>query len=309
MVILTQDLDGFGNHLLLTSHFLVNAVEYDYELAIPSFGPYAAYFEGTAGPNAGFFGRLPVRILPGQPVPNLLFRLLHWRWGGDILTRLPWVQRLLGVRVLVDPAAGGIDLNSSAYLAQARGPRHLLLHGWQYRDKRNFTKHADLLRRYFQPIRPHREAVEQVLATNRADTDVLIGVHIRRGDYAGWHGGAFLFDNTTYVRAMREVRALFPAGERVRFLLFSNEPIPAADFAEFDTGRSSDHPVEDLYAMAGCDYIVGPLSTYSMWASFMGRVPLCHLHRPNQPITSLTEFIVFEDQEAVRWETTMASPV
>lgn len=309
MVILTQDLDGFGNHLLLTSHFLVNAVEHNYELAIPSFEPYAAYFEGTAGQKSSFFGRLPVRMLPGQPVPDLLFRLLHWRWGGDILTRLPWLQRLLGVQVLVDPPAGGVNLNSPAYLAQARGPRHILLHGWQYRDKRNFTKHADMLRRFFQPIKPHRQAVEQVLATNRAHADVLVGVHIRRGDYAGWQGGAFLYDNATYVRAMRGVQALFSPDARVRFLLFSNEPIADADFAGFDTGRSSNHPVEDLYAMAGCDYIVGPLSTYSMWASFMGRVPLCHLHRPDQSVTSLDEFIVFEDQETVRWEATMVRPV
>ena len=108
---------------------------------------------------------------------------------------------------------------------------------------------------------------------------------------------------------MREVLALFPAETRVRFLLFSNEPIPAADFAEFDTGRSTDHPVEDMYAMAGCDYIVGPLSTYSMWASFYGRVPLCHLHRPDQPITSLNEFVVFEDQETMRWNTQIAQPI
>ena len=306
MVILTQKLDGFGNHLLLTSHFLVNTVEYGYELAIPSFQPYAPFFEGTAGARAGFFGSVPVRLQPGSPVTNLLYRTLQLRWGGAVLTRLPWLQRSLDVRIVKDQPTGDVDLNSAAYLAQARSSRHLLMHGWQYRDKRNFSRHGNLLRQFFRPIRVHREAVEQVLATNRQSADVLVGIHIRRGDYAGWHGGAFLYSNATYVRAMHEVRALFPADTRVRFLLFSNEPIPAADFAALDTGRSTDHPVEDLYAMAGCDYIVGPLSTYSMWASFYGRVPLCHLHRPDQSITSLDDFVVFEDQENVSWETTMA---
>jgi len=106
---------------------------------------------------------------------------------------------------------------------------------------------------------------------------------------------------------MRQMRALFPATTRVRFLLFSNEPIAEADFAGFDTGRSSDHPVEDLYALAGCDYIIGPISTYSMWASFYGRVPLLHLHRPDQPIGSLDDFMVFEDQvDSRRWEPIVA---
>ena len=310
MVILTQDFDGFGNHLLLTSHFLVNAVEHDYELAIPSFEGYAPFFEGLAGQSVALFGRLPVRLRPNQLVPELLYHALQPRWGTSLLLGLPWLPRLLGARIVGDPADGGnVDLNSPAYLAQARGPRPLLVHGWQYRDKVNFVRHGDLLRRFFRPILPHRRAVEQVLATNRAHADVLVGVHIRRGDYAGWHGGAYLFDNATYARAMREMRELFAPEVRVRFLLFSNEPISATDFAEFDTGRSTDHPVEDLYAMAGCDYLIGPLSTYSMWASFMGRVPLCHLHRPDQPIRALSDFIVFEDQETVRWETTQTAPV
>ena len=63
---------------------------------------------------------------------------------------------------------------------------------------------------------------------------------------------------------MREMQVLFSAQTRVRFLLLSNEAIAAADFAEFDTGRSTNYPLEDLYAITGCDYIMGPLSTYSM---------------------------------------------
>ena len=309
MVILTKNFDGFGNQLLISSHFLVNAFEHNYQLAIPSFGPHYAFFEGTAGQQVASFGGHPVQLHPSTAVANVLYGALQWQWGAAVLRRLPWLPRGLGAPVLDDSGPDDVDLNSTGYLVQARHARTLLINGWQFRDKPNFAKHANLLRQFFRPVRPHRQAVAQVLATNRERADVLVGIHIRRGDYAGWYGGAFLYSNATYVRAMREVVALFPHETRVRFLLFSNEPIPAADFAEFDTGRSTNHPVEDLYAMAGCDYIVGPLSTYSMWASFYGRVPLCHLHRPDQPIASLHEFVVFEDQQTVQWSTQMAQPL
>ena len=309
MVILTKNFDGFGNQLLISSHFLVNAFEHSYPLAIPSFGPHYAFFEGTAGKQVASFGGQPVQLRPGTAVATVLHRILQWQWGEAALRRLPGLLRRLGAPMLDDAGLSDVDLNSPDYLAQAHAAPALLINGWQFRDKPNFARHADLLRQFFRPIKPHRQAVTQVLATNREGADVLVGIHIRRGDYAGWYGGAFLYDNATYVRAMRGVRALFPDDTRVRFLLFSNEPIAAADFAEFDTGRSTDHPVEDLYAMAGCDYIVGPVSTYSMWASFYGRVPLCHLHRPDQPITSLNEFVVFEDQQAMRWSPQMAQPL
>lgn len=302
MVIITQKFNGFGNHLLLTSHFLVNSLEHGYELAIPSFEPFVSFFEGTAGPQAPHFGPVSVRLRPGRPLLDALSRTLQLRWGGGLLTRLPWLQRRLGVRIITDESAADVDLNSSAYLALAHAPRPLVVHGWQYRDKRHFAQHGDLLQQFFRPIRPHREAVEQVLTTNRAQADVLIGIHMRRGDYAGWQNGAYYFSNAAYAHVMAQMQALFPAASRVRFLLLSNEPIVAADFAEFDTGRSTNHPLEDLYALAGCDYILGPLSSYSMWASFYGRVPLFHLHRADQRVASLHDFKVFEDQETVRWQ-------
>jgi Glycosyl transferase family 11 len=301
MVILTKNFDGFGNQLLISSHFMVNALEHGYELAIPSFRAHFPFFEGTADKQVALFGGRPVYLHRGNAITAALYRTLQWHWGAALLRHLPWLPRSLDAPILDDSGPDDVDLNSPAYLSQVREARDLLINGWQFRDKPNFTRHGDLLRQFFRPIAPHRLAVEQVLATNRAAADVLIGVHIRRGDYAGWYGGAFLYPNATYARAMREMRGLFPTTTRVRFLLFSNEPITAEDFVEFDTGRSTNHPVEDLYAMAGCDYLIGPLSTYSMWASFYGRVPLLHLHRPDQPVKSLTAFQVFEDQEAAQW--------
>lgn len=301
MVILTKDFNGFGNQLLISSHFLVNSLEHGYALAIPSFAAHFPFFEGTAGQRVAFFGGRPVQLRPGRAVATALYRALQWPWGAALLGRLPWLPRRLGAPLLDDAGPADVDLNGPAYLAQAHHARDLLINGWQFRDKVNFARHGDLLRQFFRPIAPHRRAVADVLATHRAGADVLVGVHIRRGDYAGWYEGAFLYQNATYVRAMRELRALLPADARVRFLLCSNEPIAPEDFAGFDTGRATDHPVEDLYALAGCDYLLGPLSTYSMWASFYGRVPLLHLHRPDQPVRSLAEFRVFEDQEAVPW--------
>ncbi|RYU82892.1 alpha-1,2-fucosyltransferase [Hymenobacter persicinus] len=303
MVTLTQDFDGFGNHLLLTSHFLANVAENRYPLAIPSFERYAPFFEGTSRHD---YEGLPVSLQAPSPLHRLFFHTLRLRYGSHVLKRLPWVQRLLGVRILTDHGAEEVNLNDPDFVRAAHSEQ-LLIHGWQLRDKAHFAQHGDLIRRIFRPVAVHQQAIERVLADNRRAADVLVAVHIRRGDYAGWYGGAYLYDDATYVRAMRQMQALFAPSTRVRFVLFSNEAISPTAYAEFDTGRSTDHPLEDLYAMAGCDYIIGPLSTYSMWASFYGRVPLCHLHRPDQPLRSLAEFMVFEDQPTKQWEPNRAA--
>ena len=79
------------------------------------------------------------------------------------------------------------------------------------------------------------------------------------------------------------------------FLLCSNEELNYADFAGLQVHSATGHFVEDLYALAACDLVLGPPSSYSMWASFYGQVPLLHLEHADQPV-SLPDFQVFLDQ-------------
>jgi hypothetical protein len=75
---------------------------------------------------------------------------------------------------------------------------------------------------------------------------------------------------------MREMVAQFPA-YRVAFLVCSDEPRSAAEFPGLTIGFGTPSPVADLYALAKCDYIIGPPSTFSQWASFYGSKPLFQL--------------------------------
>ncbi|KAA9339256.1 hypothetical protein F0P96_01115 [Hymenobacter busanensis] len=291
MVILIKRTGQLGNRLFLFAHFVANAAEYGYELANPSFNGYAPFFEAT---STGNFGGLPVRMHAFKsPKLDRVFELVQHPRAFGLLRQ---AARLLprGTTLLADEGETDYDLNQPAYLDAARH-HTVLAHGWLFRDKRHFANHGPLLRQLFAPVAPHRLAVAQLLARVRAEADVVVGVHIRRGDYATYCGGAYFYDDATYARALHELRAQLPAHQRVKFLLCSNEKLSAAAFAGLDIELSTGHFVEDMYALAGCDYILGPPSSYSAWASFYGLAPLLHLQRPAQPI-ALSDFQVFLDQ-------------
>ena len=42
--------------------------------------------------------------------------------------------------------------------------------------------------------------------------------------------------------------------------------------------------INDLYAFSKCDYIIGVVSTFTLWASFFGNVPLCSINKIDQEI-------------------------
>ena len=71
-------------------------------------------------------------------------------------------------------------------------------------------------------------------------------------------------------------------GKSVTFLLCSNEPLKEANFKHFSIQKGPGDMIGDLYSLASCDYIIGPPSTYSMWASFYGRKKLLHIRREKQ---------------------------
>lgn len=127
---------------------------------------------------------------------------------------------------------------------------------WSYRDGKALEKHEDLIRAFFQP-RNIQKVVTDV-DNLKKDGETLVGVHVRRGDYKDFEGGRYYYEDDVYECNKNAVRTeLENKGYKVRFLMF---PRGAA--------------VEDQWMMAQCDYLMGPPSTFTMWASFMGKVPL-----------------------------------
>jgi hypothetical protein len=63
--------------------------------------------------------------------------------------------------------------------------------------------------------------------------------------------------------------------QNVGFLICSDERIELKNFDGLNVFQIKDAIlIDDLYALSECDYIIGPPSTFSEWASFYGSVPL-----------------------------------
>jgi len=100
-----------------------------------------------------------------------------------------------------------------------------------------------------------------------------VGVHIRHGDYKEWKGGQFYFPPTRYAEWMRQLAGQLP-NQKVAFLVCSDEQRSEAEFPGLSVGLGAGSALGDMEALSRCDYIFGPQSTYSQWASFYGNKPL-----------------------------------
>ncbi|OVE67763.1 hypothetical protein CCS79_12465 [Clostridium diolis] len=145
--------------------------------------------------------------------------------------------------------------------------------GWPYYDLESFRKNKDIIREYFKESSELKSKVDKYVEL-LGKYDILVGVHIRRGDYKEWRDGKFYFDNATYKKNMDAFYQV-NSSSNITFILFSNEKLNIDDFADprYIVTCSNKTDVEDLMIMSRCDYIIGPPSTYSGWASFYGNKP------------------------------------
>ena len=167
------------------------------------------------------------------------------------------------------------DLNDKIFLRKAKS-KIVLVHGWLFRDAVNQKKHRSLLLNNWKPNLNFQETTDEYCNRYKKEHDVLIGVHIRAGDYKKFEGGKWFYTPNQYYDKMKELAALEVfRDKKIAFVICSNEKnisLPETDmFSVFNEER---HFVEDLYLLAKCDYIIGPPSTFSIWASFYGDVPL-----------------------------------
>jgi hypothetical protein len=258
-----------GNSLFLFANFLACAIENNFKIANPAFDEYAEYFETTA---RDFFCRYPSRasLWKGNRWTRKIFFSFNY-YLTRLLVRSGINTRL--VRAIALDWDEQVRLDSPDFLARARSTRLLFAQGWLFRDGTNFNKQADAIRAFFEPLEVFQHNVERLIRSAREDCDLLVGVHIRHGDYKRFLDGKYFYEVHEYARLMEKVEEMHP-NRRVKFLICSNVKQSAADFTRFNFIFGNDHLIEDVYSFARCDLLVGPPSTYTMWAAFYGHVPL-----------------------------------
>ena len=182
--------------------------------------------------------------------------------------------------------------------------------GWTTRtDTRYLTQTKKDLQRIFRPKDAIMNKAEELIEKMKQTSDIVVGVHIRRGDYATWNDGRFYYELEDYHQFMLRVKELYQ-GQRVSFFISSNEDFELDIFTDCDCHRFGKEPsgaILDLYSLSVCDLIMGPVSSYSRWASFIGEGPLCFLETKDQKFTKdsfskIIDFFHFENgQEIIDW--------
>lgn len=312
LILFTHGGGRLGNQLLSYGHLIAFLEEHPgcFDLMNVAFWPYAQLLQYTADGRACTYPTTHSRFTALRLLHDIIckssrlkrmfsgpYRLRHrWavlmHWCGTYLPRAQslLVGDILDVRRVRAVRRPELDLASREAVDVLSRKSVTVLGGWGIRSWPLFEKHQGAIRAALVIAPCYLEKADAFIAKLRARYDLLIGVLIRQTDYRHFKGGRHFFETPRYVRWMQEAASVFGAGKQVGFVVASDEVQDSAMFedvrAHFAPGEAvgPGHYIENMAALAACDLILSPLSTFSAWAAFLGDTPLLQLKTTEQEI-------------------------
>lgn len=244
MIDIMVTMGQLGNRMLLFSNVLATGIEYNQDITHLYFEDINNYFDINKD-------KIPINVYYKSPTFSCWFK----KNLRNISYRIYGKKDVLAIKEDID---NDIKKRKNTQVCI-----------WQYRNHELLKKYQGDISEYFAPKKEHIDFAKKILEPFRGKERIL-GVHIRKGDYKIWQNGRYYFDDEKYSNWIHDLYN--ECGSKCVFVLFSNEDL---DISKFNNGlqvyKSNGNTMEDLVTMSMCDYIMGPLSTYSWWAAFWGR--------------------------------------
>ncbi|HEU5364988.1 MAG TPA: alpha-1,2-fucosyltransferase [Hanamia sp.] len=293
MVFLLSTSGQLGNRLWQASYFIANAIEHKYEFVHMGFSDYYDFFSENI--EKGLHKKkYKCRIYRSKQLTFKHSTILEYVNYSEKFYRhynfnLPFV-----VNIKLPTLRVKYDLSSDRFVKLAK-KKIAMIDGWPFIDYSALRKHSKTIKEIFTPNAEYLNEVNQIKNKEFAKYDKVIGIHIRRGDYATFLNGMYFYDFSDYAHLMKEIKN-FPEFRNLKlgYLLSSNEKINEEDFNEFNVIKSTGKFIEDLYLLSNCNLIVGPPSSFSCWAAFYGGAPLIFVNHNDAKINESEVFHVGE---------------
>jgi hypothetical protein len=273
LIVITHGSGQLGNRLIQFGNILAYAMEHGHSLVNLGFTEYQTLFT-----------QLHRRVLITYPALNL--KLPHaWlrsRYGIDErLRRSLMSQRSPLNRLKLDYELPYLKPGSLVDIeAQLCHAKILTVRGLKFQHPDLVEKHGDRIRSFL--------ALRGAAQSPTADGKIRIGLHIRQGDYKNWRKGQFFFTLAQY-RSVLE-RLVTRLSQDFVIQIYSNGTIDLSVFQGLPVEKKAGDIAADLQSMAQCDFLLGPPSSFSLWASFIGQVPLYFIEHPTAD-PSLPDFV------------------
>jgi len=291
MLVISAKSGQLGNRLLLFANFIAFAIENNLRVINPAFEEYADFFEGSTKDFLCCYPPFSIRIKGNKFIRSKFYQIIRYLTEKRVF------------KVIQISREKPFNWSSYQNITELKESSILCFQGWLFRDgwfvedSQKLYNYAPQIRAYFTPIDKYVSNVNNLISSLRIESDMIVGVHIRQGDYTDHQKGRYFYTTEQYLQVIKSVNDIF-INKNIKFLICSNIDQDRSLFKQINCTFGNNHLIEDMYALAECDYIIGPPSSYTIWAAFYGDKPLYMIRDINKEV-NLNNFVHFYDWKGI----------
>jgi hypothetical protein len=274
-----------SNGLILNLNFEAFCMEYGIEYRNPIFTDADFYVNPCSTETDSFTDILRIRLLgPIFCNGSLVKKYFTAVW---LISRFGFAKYIFFGKEMIKKGRKSEEMLLKAFEKKDT----VYVGGFGFRVINLLEKHRDeLIRKYsLKPIFYEENDFCKNVMRLKQEGYTLIGVHIRRGDYKKWRGGRHYFEDEVYEKYMKCLD-----GENRIFIIFSSDNVKFKESEKLLISKEKWYI--DHHVMSLCDYLIGPPSSFSLWAAFMGKNKFYHIVDKNKYVT-LQDFSEFKHWE------------
>jgi hypothetical protein len=211
-----------ANRLFSFSHFIAHAMTNDYKLINLNFDEYCNYFKSTQT-NKLYKSKITVRLSNIEFLNKGILKILSvlisigYKLKADTLFYV--IYRIYDS---FDKKDCEFNMDQKDFVDTCRN-KIVITQGWLFRSYQNIDKNKSIIKKYFEPSDYYLANINFLINKCRGECDVLVGIHIRRGDYDKFCEGKYLFNIESFVAQASQTVALFAKeNKKVGFVVCSS---------------------------------------------------------------------------------------
>lgn len=146
------------------------------------------------------------------------------------------------------------------------------------KDINSIIQNRSYVLKILKPNKSINDSVQLYIDTIRKQHKVLLGIHIRRTDYAHFQDGRFYLGDgqiLSLVESFYEQIGIDP--NLIALIICSDETISTDLFNNYSLFYERRDFIEDFFILKSCDYIIGPHSIFTLMANYLGDSKLCQI--------------------------------
>lgn len=258
MIILHQKYGQMANRIILISHFAVTSMETGVKLRIQNFDEYKDLFD-----LAALKEQKQIKI--GKPSYFYKFLISFIYRFFRRFNKIAFID-------LSDATINHKDeFDVNRFVLENRN-KLIIPEGWGFRNHEAINKHSQEIRSIFQPTKATTAILNKF---KKKENEIFIGLHMRKGDYQEYMNGKYYYSDEDYLKFLDHIKNIFSQFE-YKIILFSNEKLDSNLLNETII-EGPGTLIEDFFMLSRCDYIIGPPSTFSLVAAFLGNKKFFHI--------------------------------